>query len=197
MAVVPAQDAPGGGIFPQQCLAWGFAPFGAAAYGISNADYNDGYHIVGTLGGSAAVFSDRTGGSYEFTVPGASHCMAYGINDSGQIVGVYHDSVDQYRFRLFSFLDDNGTFSKIEYPGASDTIARGINNRGFLASEGYCIVGTYYLESEGATTIRHGFLATMPPPASVSTDRVQQNQVLIPTEPDDTRRASTSGSQTG
>ena len=84
--------------------------------------------------------------SFTFTpidVPGASGTAALGINPSGQIVGLYADSMGRH-----GFLYDRGVFTPIDVPGASFPEAHGINSRGQ-------IVGLYF-DSTG----EHGFLAT-------------------------------------
>ena len=79
---------------------------------------------------------------YTFTtidVPGATaNWGAYGINDSGSIVGTYDDATGMH-----GFLYVGGSFTAIDVPSNGTTVARGINNSG-------SIVGTYGLE--------HGFL---------------------------------------
>jgi probable HAF family extracellular repeat protein len=87
--------------------------------------------------------------SFTFTtidVPGAFGTVALGINQRGQIVGVYNDSME-----VHGFLYDRGVFTPIDVPGAgaSNTTARGITPAGQ-------IVG-YYRDSTGTP---HGFLAT-------------------------------------
>jgi probable HAF family extracellular repeat protein len=69
---------------------------------------------------------------------------AFGINDSGQIVGLFLDGTGPH-----GFLYTAGIFTTIDNPSAtSDTVAFGINNSGQ-------IVGAF---SDGTGT--HGFLAT-------------------------------------
>jgi probable HAF family extracellular repeat protein len=85
--------------------------------------------------------------SYSFTtldVPGSSspipETQAFGINDSGQILG-YYVAGDVHGFLL-----DNGSCTTVDPPGSTDTWAIGINASGQ-------IVGTYY-----AAGTSHGFL---------------------------------------
>jgi probable HAF family extracellular repeat protein len=75
--------------------------------------------------------------------PGAGQTAAFGISDSGQIVGIYWSSPTGYH----GWLSSGGTLSSIDYPGASYTRAQGINSAGD-------IVG-YYSDSSGKI---HGFL---------------------------------------
>jgi probable HAF family extracellular repeat protein len=73
--------------------------------------------------------------------PGAKSTGAYGINDRGQIVGGFcpHSTVCAGTIlnpTAHAFLDDHGTFTKLDYPGSFETQANAINNAGQ-------IVGTY------------------------------------------------------
>jgi probable HAF family extracellular repeat protein len=52
-------------------------------------------------------------------VPGATFTQASGINDSGQIVGVYFDIAGNEH----GFLLDRGTFTTINVPGSGETSA--------------------------------------------------------------------------
>jgi probable HAF family extracellular repeat protein len=76
--------------------------------------------------------------------PGATRTDAYGINDGGQIVGIFGDGMSSHSF----LTSDGTTFTTIDAPGAVATDAHGINNRGQ-------IVGVF-LDATG----NHGFLAT-------------------------------------
>jgi hypothetical protein len=73
--------------------------------------------------------------------PGASQTFASGINDSGQVVGIYEDATGWHGFLL-----SGGSYSSLDYPGASYTSAYGINDAGQ-------VVGEY-----GDATGWHGFL---------------------------------------
>src|SRR5262249_4245487 len=85
-----------------------------------------------------------TAGSFTtIDVPGASFTQAYGINDAGQIVGVFSSATGGG-----GFLDTAGSFTTINVPGAGGgTSANGINNLGQ-------IVGSF-VAPDGTT---HGFL---------------------------------------
>jgi probable HAF family extracellular repeat protein len=85
--------------------------------------------------------------SYTFTtidVPGAVVTAAFGINNRGQIVGVFGDATGGH-----GFLWDGATFTTIDVPGATATFARGVNAAGQ-------IVGQF---DDG--TMEHGFLAAL------------------------------------
>ena len=77
----------------------------------------------------------------KLNVPGATGTFAYGINDSGVIVGWYFDAVGTQHGYMY-----NGSFTTIDPPGSTLTNTWGINNAGN-------IVGTY-TDSSGAF---HGF----------------------------------------
>jgi hypothetical protein len=65
--------------------------------------------------------------------PGASDTIAYGINESGTVVG-YWDLLDPngnlLAFHGFKWQD--GAFTQVDFPGAVDTAVFGINARGDL-----------------------------------------------------------------
>src|SRR5262249_22991095 len=75
-------------------------------------------------------------------VPGATATQAFGINESGQIVGTYVAGPIGH-----SFLLSEGIFTTIEVPGATSITATGINDSGQ-------IVGFY----QDPTGVAHGFL---------------------------------------
>jgi uncharacterized membrane protein len=95
-------------------------------------------------------FLETAGSFTTVACPGASFTSftaAFGINDSGQIVGVCGDSTGWH-----SFLDTGGSFTTIDVPrgAASLTFANGINASGQ-------VVGEY---SDSTDYSIHGFLAT-------------------------------------
>ena len=75
--------------------------------------------------------------------PGATGTYAYGINNSGQIVGAYSDASGN----AHGFLKVGTAYTPIDYPRAFSKFPYGINDSGQ-------IVGTYY--GGGG----HGFIAT-------------------------------------
>src|SRR6476619_813377 len=87
-------------------------------------------------------FLDVNGTFSTINVPGARLTWAYGINDSGQIVGRFDDNIGGH-----GFLYAGGTFSTINVPGSVFTVATGINNAGQ-------IVGWFYDRDVNP----HGFL---------------------------------------
>ena len=95
--------------------------------------------------------------------PRMTYTQAFGINDSGQIVGLYSDSVGRHGF----LLDTAGSITTIDVPGASYTAASGINNSGQ-------IVGGF-----SDSTGTHGFLAT-PVSPGLKTERRTQGISELP-----------------
>jgi len=89
-------------------------------------------------------------GSYTLLqVPGSDYStFAAGINDNGQVVGIYHDAVGYH-----GFVYSGGLYTTLNAPGASQTFATGINASGQVA-------GYYY----DATGVVHGFIAAVPEP---------------------------------
>lgn len=65
-----------------------------------------------------------TGGSF-INAPGAIDTYAYGINDSGQIVGDFVDALGSH-----GFVDTGGSFTTVDVPGFCCTSAQGINDNG-------------------------------------------------------------------
>ena len=65
-------------------------------------------------------------------VPGSTLTQAFGINDRGQVVGLYSNGTSTE-----GFLYSGGTYTTLSVPGNSDTQAWGINDRGQ-------IVGFYF-----------------------------------------------------
>src|SRR6266446_3381687 len=93
-----------------------------------------------------AAGSPANASAFTFTqldVPGATLTAARGINDAGQIVGVFANGTGTH-----GFLDTGGSFTPLDAPGATTTTARGIND----AAQ---IVG-FFSNSTGT----HGFLYT-------------------------------------
>ncbi|HLJ98264.1 MAG TPA: PEP-CTERM sorting domain-containing protein [Gemmataceae bacterium] len=142
-----------GGGRPPQLVAGGFL--------LSGGSYTD----LGTVGGSAAHAINNVGqivfafgvlsrGTFmTLSVPGASLTDAWGINNLGQVVGVYSNNLQGLPDH--GFLYNDGTYTTFDVPGSISTEARGINDNGQ-------IVG-YYTDTAGN---EHGFLATPTPEPS-------------------------------
>jgi probable HAF family extracellular repeat protein len=112
-------------------------------------DINNNGQIVGSSGNHAASWSY---GSPEAVTDlgtlGGAYSSAYGINDSGLIVGGSQTASGQYY--AFSYL--NGTMTQLEtLPGATSSIATGVNNSGQ-------IVGWSLIPLNEHTSRYHSFL---------------------------------------
>lgn len=82
--------------------------------------------------------------------PGASDTAAYGINESGTVVGQW-DLLDSNGNLLINhgFVWKNGSFTQVDFPGSGDTYLFGINARGDL-------VGGW--DSGVTSPLEHGFV---------------------------------------
>ena len=109
----------------------------ANAHGINGAA-----QIVGGVFTSGFLYN---AGNFTFISAGLS-TSASGINDAGQIVGSYTNSV--HGLFWHGFLDTAGNITTFDFPGANSTFANGINGSGQ-------IVGSY-----SNNTDTHGFLDT-------------------------------------
>jgi hypothetical protein len=78
---------------------------------------------------TAAAWADIVTLSLPFA--GVASTYALGVNDSGEIVGVYTDALGA----THGFLDKGGVFTSINVnlPGVSSTVADGINNAGVIS----------------------------------------------------------------
>jgi probable HAF family extracellular repeat protein len=98
------------------------------------------------FGSVETAFADNAYTFTRFDVPGSTVTCAFGINDSGQIVGALYDGTTYH-----GFLYSGGSFTTIDVPGATgNTAANGINNSGQ-------IVGCFETAQPPAL---YGFLAT-------------------------------------
>lgn len=93
-------------------------------------------------------------------IPGASGTAASNINNSGQIVGSYVDSLGSHAF----VTDKRGGFTAIDFPGATGTSGFGINNRGDVVGSYADTAGTPH-----GFLLSNGGLITIDPPGSVFT----------------------------
>jgi|ERR1019366_988334 uncharacterized membrane protein len=97
---------------------------------------NDRGDVVGYFLGDDGFFHGfllRKGMLTILDFPGVSDTYAFGINESGMIVGAW-DFLDSSGNVLAThgFIWDNGNFSEVDFPGSSDTTVFGINARGDL-----------------------------------------------------------------
>lgn len=116
--------------------------------GINNRQQVVGYFTVGNAVGSFIINNvDTTAGTLGtingVTFPGPLATYAQGINDAGNVVGIYLDSQQQ----VHGFLSQGETYLSIDFPGAVATEALGINNHGDIVGD--------YTDSAGRV---HGFV---------------------------------------
>jgi probable HAF family extracellular repeat protein len=94
----------------------------------------------------------RTEADYVYTTldpPGSIITNAYGINDTGQIVGWYEDSA----MTPHGFLYKGATYPTLDVPGSHSTIARGINDAGQIVGQSTDAKGSHgFLLSAGGYT---------------------------------------------
>lgn len=90
------------------------------------------------------LFTDRNNVFQQFEVPSQGDNFMGGINDQGDIVGIFADthSVEH------GFLRSHGSFQSVDFPGAASTFAVGINASGKIVGQ--------YDNGDGVT---HSFLA--------------------------------------
>ena len=102
-----------------------------------------------TKGGITDGFVRRTDGQFTtLAYPGATMTQAFGINDSGRVVGAYTTGSGSSA-QSFGFTWKNGHFTEVNDPhGVGSTLINGINDRGELVG--------FYTDSAGNTD---GFLA--------------------------------------
>jgi probable HAF family extracellular repeat protein len=117
------------------------------AEGINDADQVVGVFKTNYSSGTNQGFLYQNGTFTTIDDPnGAEGTQAYGINNTGEIVGQYTDSSG----KSHGFIDVNGTFTTIDDPLGTNTTLTGINDAGQ-------VVG-FYEDSGGAY---HGFVASL------------------------------------
>ena len=107
-----------------------------------------------------------------FTVPGSLYTFAFGMNNTGSVVGYYFDAARE----LHGFKKDRLGYTTLDFPGAFRTIPRDINDGG-------TIVGNYF----GPDRISHGFsykngrFTTIEFPGSVDTlpEKINSAGVIV------------------
>jgi len=113
---------------------------------------NDRGDVVGEYCDDVAChgFLIRKGVLTTLDFPGASDTYAWGINESGKVVG-YWDLFDQSGNFLSAqgFIWKDGNFSELAYPGSGDSYARAINAAGV-------IVGSW--DTGLTATSEHGYV---------------------------------------
>ncbi len=100
-----------------------------------------------------------------FDVPGAISTESFGINDAGQIVGVFNNPPNPGMFPLaHGFLKDGASFTTIDVPGAISTEAHGINDAGQIVGNFQDATGTHAFLKDGAV------FTTIDVPGAISTE---------------------------
>jgi uncharacterized membrane protein len=137
---------------------------------LSPFDINDRGQIVGSYldpaGRERGFLLDRDQNRFvPVDVPGAAGTQAQGINNHGQIVGVYSDTSNPSvtGAQLRGFLLDQGHYIRLDYPRALTSQAQNINDRGQVAGEYQAADGTF-----GGYLWQHGRFRALPAPGSAS-----------------------------
>lgn len=118
----------------------------ASPYAYYAAGINDSGAITLNSEGTSGLFNaavDNSGSFSSIHYPGSSFTGAGGINKSGEIVGFFSDTSNEFA-QAFSYI--GGAFTVLDDPGATQTLASGVDSAGD-------IVG-YDTDSSGY----HGFL---------------------------------------
>jgi uncharacterized membrane protein len=120
---------------------------GTNLLGINNLGQVVGMFTTPT--GTFGLFYDRGTFSPPLSYPGAGNLtIANGLNDRGEIVGVFQDATPGEH----SFLYKAGRFQAVGYPGAKETGASDINNSGQIVGDFPDPKGTHgfvFLENPG------------------------------------------------
>ena len=137
---------------------------GTLIFGINNAATPElvGSYLDSSNHRHAVAFTGQNTTGTPFDVPGTPVTEARGVDDTGRIVGWY-----RWATATHGFVDDKGTFVRVDYPNALDTRVNGINNPASTLTTGssYLIVGHYdngY--GPGGAQAWHGFVATVSKP---------------------------------
>jgi uncharacterized membrane protein len=123
---------------------------------------NDSGNIVGVYrtNGPGNGFLDVGGVFTDVNFPGGVGTHDNGINNTGEIVGQYKDTLNGPHH---GFLDNAGVFSTIDFPGATKTIASAINSFGD-------IVGFYDLNGRFGFLDKGGNFVTISFPGAAGTE---------------------------
>jgi uncharacterized membrane protein len=104
--------------------------------------------LAGAMAAHADNFPYKT-----LDYPGAQHTFAYGINNTGQIVGSYNGSPIFHADTARGYLLSGENYTPIDYPGGAPTVAYGINNTGQIVGQHFLNAGRYsFLLSGGNYT---------------------------------------------
>jgi hypothetical protein len=113
------------------CQTTGNTPGSIAAFGINNAGTAAGW-CLNAKTGLPVAFTYANGQFTNIAFPKAIGTEANGINDKGEVVGTYFDSVGgQHGFYLLG-----KTYTTVDIKGAINTTAWGVNNAGLITLYG-------------------------------------------------------------
>jgi hypothetical protein len=159
--------------------------------GINNQHQVVGYYTVGNGLGSF-IFSNVdpiagtaiTGSQVYF--PGSLVTYALGLNDAGNVVGIYLDSQQKEH----GFLLQGTTYTSIDFPGAVATEALGTNNHGDIVGDYTDTAGTVH----GFVLMNGGFRAVDAPFANgLSISAINDSRIVVGTYSSGSTIASFSG----
>jgi hypothetical protein len=96
--------------------------------------------IAGTYQDGSAFhgFVDCNGQVRKIDFPGATTTEAFGINDFGEVIGLYVDTAQN----VHAFWLRDGKFKTDDIPGAVETVPFSVNDRGDIVGEDVAIAGT-------------------------------------------------------
>src|SRR5581483_3497984 len=105
--------------------------FTSVPLGMAEGINNSGAMVGWEYGGAVVAALWANGTLTTLTPPGAFESQAYGISNSGQVVGEYMFNVPEFQPHGFLYSGGSaGTYTTIDVPDALWTIASGINTRG-------------------------------------------------------------------
>jgi len=137
---------------------------------LSPLDINDRDQIVGSYldpaGRERGFLLGRDRNQFvQVDVPGAAGTQAQGINNHGQVVGVYSDTGNPSvtGADLRGFLLDHGRYVRLDYPNALTSQAQNVNDRGYVSGEFQAADGTFH-----GYLWRHGRFRALATPGSAS-----------------------------
>lgn len=155
--------------------------YGTAVTGIDSKGSSVGNYTDASINSHGFV-RDRNGDVTIINFPGAIDTSLYGIDSSGNIVGISNDGENGNAF----VLDKHGAFTIIEFPGGTLTSVNGISSRG-------SIVGQYYeghpsWRQHGFVRDRHGVFTTIDVPGANFTypSGINNRGTIVGTYYDDT-----------
>lgn len=127
------------------------APQGTAGPSLTAAAINNHGDVAGFYNKTAsqvdAFLKLRSGKFITLAFPGATMTQAFGVNDSGEVVGSYTTGTGNAAV-THGFIYHNGTYATVDIQGGSSTTVNGINDEGDLVG--------FYTDAKGNTD---GFLA--------------------------------------